>query len=148
MIDLTPIVGGAESLLMAGILAAIPFVVPLLNKYLHVHIDAKLQASLQDTLQQAAESAGGLVYETIRSHAATIGEANSKNIGLDLAVKYMVAHVPDAMESAGWTPDMIRNKITAELGKLTAADPATPMIAAPAAAPPQLALPAPAAPAA
>lgn len=106
--------------------AALPYVLALIGSVATALFGWLVQVmrkhNINTTIIEALGRAGGLAYaELVKSNK--LGQAKSISEAVKVGEDFMRDQVPDAMKSAGVTPNAVSKMVTGELGKLLAADP-------------------------
>lgn len=114
-IVLTDLAVSLIGLLAAALTAATAFVVPLLRKYL-----GEKNAELARTyLIKAVEMGVAFAINKVEKEAPKV---NVKEGMAALAVQYVLANVPQALEKLGLTEENVRNMVEARLGLIDVMD--------------------------
>ena len=127
------IINGALPYVQTVILAILPVIATWAAAELR-------RRGVNDTVVQALGRAGGEAYKQLVTKSATITDVTSLENAIHTGTAYMQKMIPDTLHNAGITPDAIGSMVSAELGKLLAADP-TVSVSKPAAPPPPAVVP-------
>lgn len=76
---------------------------------------------INTTIIEAVGRAAGASYMSLVK-SNKLGQATSISQAVDIGAKYMADQVPDAIKSAGLSPDAVAQMVNGELGKLLAND--------------------------
>jgi hypothetical protein len=94
------------------------FLTQKLSKYLN----AAQQQVLQKSLADAAGRGAALAYSALATTGSTIADVPIHNAAVSVGVNYVLNAMTDTIKASGVTPDHVASMVTAELGKLLAAD--------------------------
>ena len=118
-VDLSPLAAALLPLVQAAVLAAVPLLLVWLRQHMVLMQDATLSGSIADCVGRGA----GLTYQMLATAGGSVGSVALTNSAVAHGVQYVMQSMPDALKRLGVTPDHVGAMVTAELGKLLAADP-------------------------
>jgi hypothetical protein len=103
--------------------AVVSAAVPILLHAILVKAKLDKNVALAGLLTAATGRAGGIAYSAMVAEADHLGDEPIKNVAIAKGVNYLAAALPDTIKALGVTPDHLGAMVSAELGRLLAADP-------------------------
>lgn len=97
-------------------IAALPFVAA----WVGTHVK---NATTRNAIDDAVKRAGGIAYHYLVARASGMTATDARARALNEGVNYLQTRVPELLQEYGVDSTGIRDMVTAELGKLLAADP-------------------------
>lgn len=103
-------------------------VLPVALAWIGAHVR---NTALRNALDMGLKRAGGIAYDYLSSRASGLSASSARMAAINAGIDYVAAALPDTVRSAGVTPDVLRNMVTGELGKLLAVDPGVTVASSP-----------------